>query len=173
MAKKLEDTFFWKALLDVERWILFITSALSVLIIVAGVFMRYVLNLDLFGMEEIMVIVAFWLYFIGAAHGSYERSHISAEIISVYVKSEKIKAFLKVIESTITSFVVVVLTYWGWRYFIWGLTKGARSTGWKIPLVTSQSAIFFGFALMAFYSIYYLIKDIQRFRQQNKSPDVN
>ncbi|SKC81496.1 TRAP transporter small permease [Maledivibacter halophilus] len=162
--KSITDSSLWKGLLLLQRWILTITSILAVLIIVTSVVMRYVFKSDLFGIEEILIIVAFWLYFIGGVHGSYERSHIKADLLSIYIKNERAKLILSFVETFITCIVAIVLSFWGYKYFIWGIEMGAKSPGWKIPLVISQSPIFFGFVLMTFYFIYHLIIDFKKMK---------
>lgn len=161
--ERLKSSLIWKNLEKIQRIILIICSALAVGIIVAAVFMRYVLGTDLYGMEEILAVVAFWLYFIGGAHGSFEKSHIKADIVSVYVKNERIKNTIQLIASLVETTVVIILTSWAYNYFIWGLEKGAKSAGLGIPLVISQGAIFFGLLLMAFYLVVYLIEDSMAF----------
>ncbi len=159
-TSKIKHSFLWHILKKVQQIILIICSIAAVSIIVLAVVMRYIFGTDLYGMEEIIVIVAFWLYFIGGAYGSYEKSHIKADIISVYVKNEKIKVILAVITGAIETIVSAVLTHWGYGYFMWGIEKGAKSPGLKIPLVFSQSVIFFGLFLMTFYFLIYFIDAI-------------
>lgn len=162
-VERLKSSLIWKNLEKIQRIILIICSILAVGIIVAAVVMRYIFGTDLYGMEEIIVIVAFWLYFIGGAFGSFEKSHIKADIVSVYVKNERIKSALQLIASLVETTVAIILTSWAYNYFIWGLEKGAKSPGLSIPLVVSQSAIFFGLALMTFYFLVYLIEDSMAF----------
>src|SRR5699024_5984200 len=85
----------WHLLLHAQRTILIVCSLLLVIGLGATVVMRYILKIDLFGLEELLVIPAFWLYFIGASFGTYEKSHISAELVSVYVKNEKVKTYIE------------------------------------------------------------------------------
>lgn len=162
--KRVEDLAFWKALLSFQRFILISCSCLSMLMIVLGVVLRYLFHTDLYGIEEFIVIIAFWLYFMGGVYGSYEGSHIRADLLTVYIKNETVKSVLKLIELAISSAVGLVLTGWGFHYFMWGLERGARSPGWRIPLVISQCPIFIGFALMTFYFIYHLINTLRKTR---------
>ena len=72
-----------------------VTCSLTVTgIIFLAVLLRYVFHSDLYGYEEIVVIFAFWLYFIGGSYGSYTRTHITADVVSVYVPDGKLKGFL-------------------------------------------------------------------------------
>ena len=101
----------------------------------AQVFFRYILHQDLYGAEEFILIFAFWLYMMGAAYGSFEDSHIQADIVNEYVKNEKIKLRMKLLVSFISTTVCLVINYWAYNYFVWGIVKHARSIAWRIPMV--------------------------------------
>jgi TRAP-type C4-dicarboxylate transport system permease small subunit len=66
----------------------------------------------------------------------------------------------------IATFMALVLAglmiYWGYLYFIWGITKGERSRILQIPMVFSQISIFVSAILMFFY---FLAELIDRLRQ--------
>jgi len=124
-----------------------------------NVFFRYVLEKNFFGMEEVIVIFAFWLYFIGGSYGTYERSHISADLTSVYIKNEKFLALIKAFISLITLFLSLLFTYWAIEFFMWGLQHPSKSPSLQIPTIIPQSSIFFGFILMSLYLTVHFIRD--------------
>ena len=78
----------------------------------------------------------------------------------MYVKNENIKALLAVVTGAVETIVAAIFTHWGFGYLMWGIEKGAKSPGLKIPLVFSQSVIFFGLFLMTFYFLIYFIESI-------------
>lgn len=161
----LRKTLFWACLEKLQRAILIVCSLSVVGIIFLAVIKRYIFETDLYGMEEVIVIVAFWLYFIGGSHGSYEKSHIKADLVSVYISNEKLKKTLMLFASLIEAGISIILAIWAFGFFTWGIEKGAQSPGLGIPLVVSQSAVFFGLVLMAFYGLYYFIEDAVLFKQ--------
>lgn len=130
-----------------------LAQALLTLGIGAQVFFRYILHQDLYGSEEFILIFAFWLYMMGAAYGSFEDSHIQADIVNEYVKSEKLRLRLNLLVSFISTCVCLVINYWAFNYLVWGIVKHARSIAWKIPMVIPQSSIFIGFSVMSIYSL--------------------
>ena len=135
-----------------------LAQALLTLGIGAQVFFRYILHQDLYGSEEFILIFAFWLYMMGAAYGSFEDSHIQADIVNEYVKSEKVRDRLNLLVAMISTIVCLVINYWAYNYFVWGIVKHARSIAWKIPMVIPQSSIFLGFSIMSIYSLVKLYK---------------
>jgi TRAP-type transport system small permease protein len=159
--KRIEETKIWNIVLKFERFVIILTSGICTLIIVLGVCLRYLFNSDLFGIEEFLIILAFWLYFTGAAYGSYKENHIRADILMVFFKNKKIIKAFRLIELSISAIVATVFTFWGFQYLLWGFQKGARSPGWRIPQVIPQSSIFFGFLLMSVYIFVHLIRTVK------------
>ena len=153
----LRNTLFWKALLKVQEAVLIICAVVCVLILCAVVVLRR-FHRDLFGYEEIIVVFAMWMYFLGASYAMYRKSHISADMTSLFF-GERGQAVVKLIVSFITTFVAITLTIWAYSFFRWGLGRNATTTALRIPLIYSQSALFFGYLLTAFYSLFYFIED--------------
>lgn len=156
-------TLFWKILRALVKYVMILCSAASTICIIYAVILRYIFKSNFYGSDEIILMFAFWLYFTGAVYGSYENSHIKADLVNVYVKNIRIRDFINMIAQVGTTAVNVIFVTWAWNYFMWGLEKMPLSTGLKIPLVIPQSAVFFGLLLMLFYHIVYLIRNIHRY----------
>lgn len=166
---ELEQTIFWRGLRSIIRIMLFLTSISTMILIIVGVIFRYILERNFFGGEEIIILIAFWLYFVGAMHGSFERSHVKADMISNYVKNKRVRDGILLLAALIACIVCVFFTKWGFDYLMWDLRTMPRTPGLKIPLIITHSAIFCGYFLMTFYHIYYLQKD---FRAYIKKPEA-
>lgn len=158
----IEQTRLWK-ILDMAQKVILITANMSAALVVAiGVFTRYVLKIDFFGQEEIVTVIAMWLYFIGGVRGSFEDSHIQADVVSTLVKDPKIKKGIAVFVKAVSVAVLVVLSKWSIDYAMWSFESHALSTGLKIPLILSQGALMVGFIFMAIYTIYHLLVEITK-----------
>ncbi|MDD4753793.1 MAG: TRAP transporter small permease [Desulfitobacteriaceae bacterium] len=157
------ETYFWKILLVLVKYVMVLCSIAATGVIIYSVVLRYIFKGNFYGSDEIILMFAFWLYFMGAVYGSYENSHIKADLLNVYVKNIRIKDFINLIAQVIMIVVNLILITWAWDYFMWGLEKMPLSTGLKIPLVIPQSAVFFGMLLMAFYHIVHFIRNIYRY----------
>lgn len=156
-------TKFWSILLILIKYLMILCSVISTGCILYSVILRYIFKSNFYGSDEIILLFAFWLYFMGAVYGSYNNSHIKADLMNVYVKNIRIKDFINLIAQLITIIVNIILLVWAWDYFLWGLNKMPLSTGLKIPLVIPQSAIFFGLLLMAFFHIVHFIRNTYRY----------
>src|SRR5690606_34565426 len=144
---KISETRPWKWLLELIKYLMVLCSVASTGCILYAVVLRYIFKANFYGSDEVILLFAFWLYFMGAVYGSYEDSHIKADLMNVYVKNIRIKDFIGLIAQVIMIVVNFVFLAWSWDYFMWGLEKMPLSTGLKIPLVIPQSAIFFGLLL--------------------------
>lgn len=70
----------------IQKWVLVFTGIIVFVLTIATVFLRYVLTMNVLGLDEIILLVIFWQYFIGAAQGSREDSQIKADMVSTVVK---------------------------------------------------------------------------------------
>lgn len=134
-------------------------SIVTVLVFVE-VMLRYVFGSPLFGVEEMVCLIAMWLYFIGASYGAYDRTHIKAELIHLWFKTRRSKAVVNSLSSLITFTLSLIMIKWSYPYLIWGIKKGETSQALLLPMVLSQSAIFFGAALMSLYFLVELVDHI-------------
>ena len=168
LNERIRNSRFIRIINFLQRWRLIICSVLAVLIIAGAAGCRYLLGIDLFGWEEVIVVIAFWLYFIGGVNASSEDSHISADLVSEFVHNGVVKSFLIFISKTIQAAVAIILSYWAFGYLRWAIDKWATTSALEIPLVVSQSPIFIGFLFMAMYSVILCIESWIIFRNAVK-----
>jgi TRAP-type C4-dicarboxylate transport system permease small subunit len=145
----------------------FSTVALTLIICVAT-FFRYVVKGDLYGYEEWVKILAFWLYFLGAAMGSYNRTHVSADLVNAYLPDGKLKLFFIFLRNLVTVCVSVLFAWYGYEFFMFGFA-GPLGTGiaipkttvWRISLWVGYLSVFVGLVFMAIYFTRDLIHSIR------------
>lgn len=138
--------------------ICFAMSSLLTLIICAVTFFRYVIQGDLYGYEEWVKLFAFWLYFMGAAIGAYNRTHVSADLVNAYLEDGFLKNFLVFLKNLITVSVCILFTWYGYKFFMFGyagpLGTGIaipKTTVWRIGFWVSYLAVFLGLVFMSYY----------------------
>jgi TRAP-type C4-dicarboxylate transport system permease small subunit len=157
----------WKGLVIAQKWFMIIAGTIVAVLVLVEVILRYVFGSPLFGVEEMVCLIAVWLYFIGAAYGAFERSHIKAELIHVWIKSPRKLAFIKAVAALITLGLACVMVSWSYPYLLWGIKRGETSQALLLPMVYSQSAIFVGSVLMCLYFLTELIDHILTFLGKN------
>ena len=157
----------WEAKLWLKRATLVVTCALFTLIVIVEVAFRYFLFLPLHGIEELATYLAIWTYFIGGAYGAYERSHISASLIEMLVKSPRVMLHVKLLANLITVVVAVWMSLWALEYLAWSVRLGPRSLELRTPLYWVHASMFVGLALMSFYFALELAETIARLRRRD------
>lgn len=152
----------WTSLIKIQRTIMLVSILVSSLAIMIEVIMRYVFKFSIIGIEELAAYFAFWLYFIGASYGSYERSHVKAELTHLIFKNPRHYAWSRVVTSIISFCLALYVIPWAYDYVEWGFVKNeqSRSTlfGSSYPVVFFQASILVGLALMCFY---FLVETVQ------------
>lgn len=162
LFKSVKSSLLWRSILGLQRVLLVLSSLFVVLIMCAEVVLRYVFKSDLFGIEEIVVIAAFWLYFMGSSYGVFEKSHVKADIIPQMLKP-RARALLSVLVNFTVSALCVLFTVWAVEMVQYSVIWMPRTTGLRIPIFISQSSVLLGYALMSMYSIVYFFEDLMVF----------
>ena len=120
-------------------------------LVVIQVILRYVFHAPLMGIEELVSFPTIWLYFLGGAQASMERSHIDCGILKVYIKSEKVLNYINILKTFISLIICIWLTYLAYGYFLYSYHVWKTSNMLYIPLFYGESAIFICLLLMAIY----------------------
>ena len=144
------------------------TSLLLSFYIAAVAFIRYVIGGNLYGFEEWVCLLAFWLYFMGGAYGAFNDTHVSADVIDSYMKEGSFKRLIVVIRNFITTGICLLFTWYGYEFFMFGFMGplGTRiampqTTVWQIPLWTSYLAVFLGLIFMSYYFAMRLFRNLR------------
>lgn len=151
-------------LLKIQRFIMFTSSILIVIGLSITVVLRYILKMDLFGMEDLLIIPVFSLYFFGATYGSYENSHISADILDSYIKNPKTILKVRIFTNALSIAASGIFSFWAIQYFLWSFDKMESTSGWHIPLFIPHGIVMIGFILMTMYMLIHLYNQIQQIR---------
>jgi TRAP-type C4-dicarboxylate transport system permease small subunit len=162
LLERFKGSLVWKALIRFQETLLVLTSLFVVLIMCVEVVLRYVFHSDFFGIEEVVVVAAFWLYFIGSAYGVYDKSHVKADIIPQLL-SERAQSRLAVVISFVMSLLSLVFSWWAVGMVCYAIEWMPRTTGLRIPVFISQSSILVGYLLMSLYSIVHFLEDLLHF----------
>ena len=142
-------------------------------LIMAGTFffvviVRYGFEGDLFAYNEWLLMVCFWLFFMGGALGTYEGSHINADLLDYLTEDQRLRWLRKLVVTVIEVGVSIALVYWAVlmiydeieSYPNWTVTPAL-----KMPFLIPRAGILVGLLMMSFYSalhLYALIKTRRR-----------
>jgi TRAP-type C4-dicarboxylate transport system permease small subunit len=130
-------------------------------LIVAGACILRLFNINFSGFEELLVMVAFWLYMLGCAHGSFEKSQITADILAVMMRAGRFKDILTLFRSVLTVALCAVLFVWTVQLLIWAIGIETRTPVYRIPMAVGYASMVVGIGLSLFYYICYLLDNIR------------
>ena len=125
------------------------------------VVLRYGFEANLFAYEEWMLVAAFILYFLGAAQGSYDDTHIKADLLTEWIRSESGLRRLRILIVGLEVIVAAVLSYWGFLMVADDLGRYPELPAtpvYGIPLAVPRGTIFVGFVLMTAYAAMRLVR---------------
>ncbi|TDR34829.1 TRAP transporter small permease [Aquamicrobium defluvii] len=150
-----------------EGWIIALCSLIVAAAFSMVVFVRYVLGGDLFAYEEIVLPVAFVLYFIGAARASHDDMHIKADLVVEGLKNPRARKAYQIFIFCVEGLIAGIFAYLGLKMFIAEFAKYpsmARTSVYSIPLAAPRFFIFVGFSLMALHSFAHAYRHYLIFR---------
>ena len=158
---KIKNSFLWRMLDRLMSFIMIASSIILTFTIGICVFVRYVLHSNIYGSDEIITLFALWLYWIGAAYGSLEDSHITADVLDLFIKNPKILRIKAIFVKGFTTATAAVLTYWGvGKYLVFNIQNFGYTTALKMPTLFITSAISIGLFLCFIYSLFHFIAAI-------------
>lgn len=155
----LRKTRFWKALCGAIATVGVVANVVVLLTIFVSVLLRYVFKSNLFGTEEIIVLVAYWLYFIGGAYATATDGHIKADLVSAFVRNERVVYIARFAAKVVELIVTVFFCRWAFRYFLYtGIQKWPTTGGLHIPHIYMMMPLFIGYGLCAFLSFFQAVE---------------
>lgn len=149
-------------LLKFERVIMLAVGFFLPTIITVGVIFRYILNTDLYAIEEIEVFLAIWFYFMGSAYASYKKSQITADILQATIKSFTIRKYIAVAAALFTVLIGAAFCYWSFDMIDYAWVKKPQTAVWKLPLIGEYIAVSLSLILMTIYALRDLVNAIRR-----------
>lgn len=131
-----------------------------ILVVALGQFVqvitRYVLQIPVMGLEETMMYPTLWLYIFGAVNASRENTHIRANVLEIWLKTDRQHTILAIIGEVISLIVGLWLLSWAWDFtrYAWRVWK--ESPTLYIPTFYSDVALLVGLFLMMIYTAWHL-----------------
>lgn len=163
IEERIQLSNFWKFLLKLQRLIMVGTTVAVILMFGIVVLARYAFHFNVIGYDEIIVVAACWMYFIGGSYAMSEESHIRADVLNLFLSPPKIR-FLKIITGVIQVVCGVILIYLSYDMILFDITSKPTTIDWNIPLYIPRVSILVGFIFMTFYSFVYLLRDIHKYK---------
>lgn len=151
-------------LLQTKEYFLAAASLIMAFVFFFVVILRYWFQADLFAYEEWVLMLAFWVYFLGGAMGSYENTHVKADFLLSVIDNVRTKWIVVNCTLFLEILIGAVLSYWGWLMLneeIVAYPDWQRTTGLELPFFIPKLGIFLGFVLMTFYTSLHLYSGLR------------
>jgi TRAP-type C4-dicarboxylate transport system permease small subunit len=145
----------------------FASLVLTVLICVVAlgqfvqVITRYVLEIPVMGLEESLLYPTMWLYMLGAVNASRENTHIRANVLEIFLSTEKQHQVLAVIGEVISLCVGLWLTTWAWDFTKYSIRVWRESPTLYLPTFYVDVALMTGLVLMMIFTAWHLLKHLR------------
>ncbi|GAA0587848.1 TRAP transporter small permease [Halomonas salifodinae] len=134
---------------------------------VVGIVSRALLDAPVFGLEELVLMAAMWLYMLGAALASRERSHLSADFIQAFSKNETLNNVTKLIATILSVVLAAFFVSWSYSLFSWGFERGQVTPVFSIPQYISQGSLLVASIFLLLYAVRDLVNDVgQLFKKE-------
>ncbi len=122
---------------------------------------RYVLQLPVMGLEETMMYPTLWLYILGSVNASREDTHIRANVLEIFLKTDRQHRILAIIGEVISLIVGLWLLSWAWEFTTYAWRVWKESPTLYIPTFYSDVALVVGLGLMMLYTALHLVRHIR------------
>jgi TRAP-type C4-dicarboxylate transport system permease small subunit len=114
---------------------------------------RYIFEIAISGLDEITGHTAVWLYLMGAAYGSLDRTQIKAEMVHLVIKNQRILNAVRALACAVAVVVSGYMVSWSYGYIHWSMIKKEVTPTLQVPTVIFQVAILVGALFMIFYFV--------------------
>ena len=128
----------------------FACTALAVLMFIQ-VIMRYVLSSPFVGIEEVSILLAVWIYFLGMGYATKMQEHIHGGILSLVVKDELVFKSVRLFGSVLCMIGACFFGYFASKYALKEIDRGRSSIVMQWPRGIWSSSMVVGFTLMVVY----------------------
>lgn len=148
-----------------ERFFKYTLTALITMVTVLifyQVLMRYVFKTPVMGLDEILIFPTLWLYFLGSVNASREDTQIKANVLDIFMKTDRSKQIVRIIADIMGVVVSCWLMTWAWDYFKYAKRIWKESPTLYIPTFWAECAFFVGLVLMTIFGLWHLYKNIKQ-----------
>lgn len=152
-----------------------IASALNVLAVVSSavvmglmaflVIARYVLEISVVGLHELIMLAAVMLYMVGAVIASRKREHLTVDWVASQITDPRRKAWHDLLIAVLTVVITIFFIIWAYYMFTWGMKRPQTTPAFQIPLWVPQLAIGLAAVGCFCYGLRDILSALKRLRQ--------
>ncbi len=133
--------------------IMMISGSLVAGLIIVSALLRYVFKIDFYGSSEYILLAGFWLYFTGSVSAARGKSHLNADMITVFTHDRRVIRIFAVIRDVLSLAICCMAISWCWNYWSWQWKLHPVTSVHRIPLALQQFPMVFSFVLWGLYLV--------------------
>ena len=137
---------FNNALMSIMGFILFA-------VMFAMVVARYVLHKDFSTASEYLYFALVWLFFLGGATASFEKSHLRADTLEVLVKNKTALLVAEWVKQLLQVSLHIVFLVFSIKFIIKAIEIPAYTSVLRMPILIGYSAVLYGAVTMLVYTV--------------------
>lgn len=118
----------------------------------AMVVARYVLHKDFNTASEYLYFALVWLFFLGGATASFEKSHLRADTLEVLIKNKKILLVVEWIKQVLQMILHFIFLLFSIKFIVKAVQIPAYTSVLRLPIMIGYSAVLYGAVTMLVYT---------------------
>jgi len=134
------------------------------------VVLRYIFHAPLFGIEEIVILTAAWLYFVGIAYATKTESHVKVEIVSLLVKKSLVVKWNKLSSLFLSIICSGIIFYLALHLSLWVFQASLATSTFMIPIGYMTLSIIIGGGLMFLHFTIQMAREFKGLRNSDSPP---
>ncbi|MCJ7834434.1 TRAP transporter small permease subunit [Cuneatibacter sp. NSJ-177] len=117
---------------------------------------RYILKVDLNGLNEYLYFCMIWLFFMGAGVGAFEKSHLNADVFDVLFQNKRLLAANTFVRNTLELLLYVAFFYCSVCMIQRGVKIPMYTEVHHLPYLIGYAAVCYsGFMMMVYTTLHY------------------
>lgn len=134
------------SILDKIQSLILISSTIIILILLGlSIVFRYILRINMFGLEELVQMAGFYLYFVGAGYSVRLGYEIKADMVDLFLTNQRKKDIVHMLAHLISIVLAFMFLYWGFSMILWGIEVNPKTPGYHLPILISYVGVELGF----------------------------
>ena len=146
---------------QVLRVVCVLLSIAVAVLMVAEISARHLFTHAFRGLPEIYLLLAMWLYMLGAGLASANNSHLRIGILNYLIKTPRASYLHRLVISGLTLIISVFFVWWALGLILWAFERPQTTPILRMPWLTSQASIMVAGLLVAAYAVRDFIKAVR------------
>jgi len=155
-----------RIMIKMQRSFLFYLLLVLTLAMLAEILSRFFLNKSIFGLSDFVGYTSVWLYAVGASYATYEGSHIKAEFLGVFLRSNRALHLARLIAASVSTAMSAIFTKWSYELCVYSIQVQETTHAYPVPKVIFQASFFVGGIIM---TVYFLMEAVSSFTRLRKN----